>query len=78
VKAGTVQGWEEEGKRPDNAQVVNRLAAEGIATHADWFVRAECPECELPSDAEAVAACEREDCPLAHRFAGAAQSESKG
>jgi 3-deoxy-7-phosphoheptulonate synthase len=76
VKAGTVQGWEEEGKRPDKAEVVNRLAAEGIATHADWFVKAECSECALPSDDDAVAACGRADCPLAHRFAGVGQGEA--
>lgn len=72
VKAGTVQGWEEEGKRPDKAEVVNRLAAEGIATHADWFVKAECPECGVPSDAEAVPLCKQPRCPLALRFAGEA------
>ncbi|HEX7656766.1 MAG TPA: 3-deoxy-7-phosphoheptulonate synthase class II [Sphingomonas sp.] len=33
----TVQGWEEEGKRAA-AKVVNQIAANGIAHHADWFV----------------------------------------
>jgi 3-deoxy-7-phosphoheptulonate synthase len=33
----TVQGWEDEGKRA-NAQVVNQIAANGIAHHADWYV----------------------------------------
>ncbi|WP_066794937.1 class II 3-deoxy-7-phosphoheptulonate synthase [Sphingomonas soli] len=35
----TVQGWEEDGKRA-NAQVVNQIAANGIAHHADWYVSA--------------------------------------
>jgi 3-deoxy-7-phosphoheptulonate synthase len=33
----TVQGWEEDGKRAA-APVVNQIAANGIAHHADWFV----------------------------------------
>ncbi|WNO55070.1 class II 3-deoxy-7-phosphoheptulonate synthase [Stakelama saccharophila] len=33
----TVQGWEEDGKRA-NAKVVNQIAANGIAHHADWYV----------------------------------------
>ena len=33
----TVQGWEEDGKRA-NAAVVNRIAANGIAHHQDWYV----------------------------------------
>src|SRR3954462_7395038 len=39
----TVQGWEEDGKRA-NAQVVNQIAANGIAHHADWYVAARAPE----------------------------------
>ena len=35
----TVQGWEEDGKRA-NAKVVNQIAANGIAHHADWFIPA--------------------------------------
>ncbi|RYD97105.1 MAG: 3-deoxy-7-phosphoheptulonate synthase class II, partial [Sphingomonadales bacterium] len=38
----TVQGWEEDGKRA-NAQVVNQIAANGIAHHADWYVSAPSP-----------------------------------
>ncbi|RYD92614.1 MAG: 3-deoxy-7-phosphoheptulonate synthase class II, partial [Sphingomonadales bacterium] len=38
----TVQGWEEDGKRA-NAQVVNLIAANGIAHHADWYVSAPNP-----------------------------------
>ena len=33
----TVQGWEEDGKRAA-APIVNQIAANGIAHHADWFV----------------------------------------
>ena len=33
----TVQGWEEDGKRA-SAAVVNQIAANGIANHADWYV----------------------------------------
>jgi len=33
----TVQGWEDEGKRAASA-VVNQIAANGIAHHADWYV----------------------------------------
>ena len=33
----TVQGWEEDGKRA-NPKIVNQIAANGIAGHADWFV----------------------------------------
>ena len=33
----TVQGWEEEGKRASSV-IVNQIAANGIATHADWYV----------------------------------------
>ena len=33
----TVQGWEEDGKRA-NAQIVNLIAGNGIAHHADWYV----------------------------------------
>ncbi|GGO97688.1 class II 3-deoxy-7-phosphoheptulonate synthase [Stakelama pacifica] len=33
----TVQGWEEHGKRAA-AKVVNQIAANGIAHHADWYV----------------------------------------
>ncbi len=33
----TVQGWEEHGKRASRT-VVNQIAANGIAHHADWFV----------------------------------------
>ncbi|MBW4330806.1 3-deoxy-7-phosphoheptulonate synthase class II [Stakelama sp. CBK3Z-3] len=34
----TVQGWEEHGKRA-SAKVVNQIAANGIAHHADWYVQ---------------------------------------
>ena len=34
----TVQGWEEDGKRA-GSQIVNQIAANGIATHADWYVQ---------------------------------------
>jgi len=33
----TVQGWEEEGKRASSV-IVNQIAANGIASHADWHV----------------------------------------
>jgi 3-deoxy-7-phosphoheptulonate synthase len=33
----TVQGWEKDGKRA-NAKVMNQIAANGIADHADWNV----------------------------------------
>lgn len=33
----TVQGWEDEGKRA-SAAIVNQIAANGIAHHADWYV----------------------------------------
>ena len=33
----TVQGWEEDGKRASQP-VVNQIAANGIATHADWYI----------------------------------------
>jgi 3-deoxy-7-phosphoheptulonate synthase len=33
----TVQGWEENGKQA-NPRVVNQVAANGIAHHADWFI----------------------------------------
>ena len=35
----TVQGWEEDGKRA-SAKVLNQIAANGIAHHADWYVAA--------------------------------------
>jgi len=35
----TVQGWEEDGKRA-SAKVLNQIAANGIAHHADWYVPA--------------------------------------
>ena len=60
----TVQGWEEEGKRPESAAVVNRLAAQGIAQHADWYLPAVCVRCGLESDNAAVSRCAVADCPL--------------
>lgn len=44
----TVQGWEEDGKRA-NAKVVNQIAANGIAHHADWYVEVH----DAPADAPA-------------------------
>ncbi|RYY22859.1 MAG: 3-deoxy-7-phosphoheptulonate synthase class II [Sphingomonadales bacterium] len=38
----TVQGWEEDGKRA-SAQVLNQIAGNGIAHHADWYVAAPSP-----------------------------------
>ena len=43
----TVQGWEEEGKRA-NAKVVNQIAANGIAHHADWYVHVSEAQDNLP------------------------------
>lgn len=34
----TVQGWEEDGKRA-SGPVVNQIAANAIAAHADWYVQ---------------------------------------
>ena len=34
----TVQGWEEHGKRASRP-IVNQIAANGIADHADWFIK---------------------------------------
>ncbi len=36
----TVQGWEEDGKRA-SAKVLNQIATNGIAHHADWYVPAQ-------------------------------------
>jgi hypothetical protein len=65
-RMSTVQGWEEEGKRPTDARIVNALARAGICTHAEWYMPAVCPRCELRSDAADVAGCARAGCPLAH------------
>lgn len=67
VSASTLQGWEEEGKRPDNPDIVNRMAKECIATHADWYRPALCPRCETESDATTAASCTIAECPLAVR-----------
>lgn len=67
VSATAVQGWEEEGKRPEHAPIVNMLAAAGVVDHADWYRPALCTCCERPSDDPVVAECTRHQCPLAVR-----------
>jgi hypothetical protein len=62
--AGALQGWEDEGKRPDSAQIVNELARRGIADHADWYLPAVCPRCELHAEDDGAFACMKTDCPL--------------
>ena len=42
----TVQGWEEDGKRA-SAKVVNQIAANGIAHHADWYVNVSAADNDL-------------------------------
>lgn len=37
VPGATVLGYEEYGKRPQTAELVNRLAEDGICDHADWY-----------------------------------------
>ncbi|QNQ09279.1 hypothetical protein [Sphingomonas alpina] len=64
ASAGTLQGWEEEGKRPESADIVNELARRGIADHADWFRPARCPRCELHAEDESVEACAKAHCPM--------------
>lgn len=44
----TVQGWEEDGKRA-NPKVVNQIAANGIAHHADWYVHVRNTEQDMGS-----------------------------
>lgn len=73
AKMTTVQGWEVEGKRPDKPEAVNRIAADGIASHADWYVPAVCPECERPSDAADAQDCAAKHCPIA-AFHGRAEA----
>jgi len=43
----TVQGWEENGKRA-SAKVVNQIAANGIAHHADWYVTVSATGADAP------------------------------
>ena len=62
----TVQGWEDKGKIAV-PETVNRIAADGIASHADWYHPAECPRCEAESDSAQAERCEREHCPLRAR-----------
>jgi 3-deoxy-7-phosphoheptulonate synthase len=44
----TVQGWEEDGKRA-SAAVVNQIAANHIANHADWYVALRGADSERPA-----------------------------
>ncbi len=67
VAPTTVQGWEEEGKRPASRETVNAIAAAGIASHEDWFRVDSCPRCTVPADAEEASSCTQRDCPLAVR-----------
>jgi transcriptional regulator with XRE-family HTH domain len=65
VAMTTVMGWEAGRQRPSSPEVVNRIAADGIASHAEWFVAAECPACGLPSDAAEAQDCDAKACPIA-------------
>jgi hypothetical protein len=71
-KASTIEGWENEGKRPSDSSVVNAIALAGIASHADWYRPALCPRCERRSDSPEILTCSEQGCPLAHIKAEAA------
>lgn len=67
VPGSTIQGWEEEEKRPAQPGIVNHLAVHGIADHADWYLPATCPRCALHAEDQDVRSCTAADCPLAVR-----------
>lgn len=66
VSGSTVQGWEEYGKIA-SAPILNAIARQGVAAHADWYTPALCTRCEMRAEDARVASCTQADCPLAMR-----------
>lgn len=67
VPGSTIQGWEEEEKRPGKSIIVNQLAAQGIASHADWYLPVCCPRCHAHAEDQEVRKCREAHCPLGVR-----------
>lgn len=67
-----IRHWERSGRRPQIDSIVNWFAENGVASHADWYVRAPlyhpgrpylCTLCEKRNDDPVVRQCTRMGCP---------------